>query len=252
MQELIEPARKFSVQLDKLFAAPQTDIAFISERIEAAFDYFFTPMDNLVHEILWKLEEVKRIKKVKAFFEELLVLEEAQTKAVLHLLKAHTLIKALVSGLEISKENLNTSAIKNYKTTKTEAIQSQFKSMNVTLIEDEQDIERYTAKKEKKTKEPKKSTFLVTFELWQQKNSIAEIADVRKLTRQTICTHLAKLIEIKAVNITEVLPEDKIAALIKIFEGYEETSLNPLKEQYGDQFTWDELKMFKASQSIKA
>ncbi len=34
-------------------------------------------MDDLVYEILWKLEEVKRTKKAKAFFEELSVLEEA-------------------------------------------------------------------------------------------------------------------------------------------------------------------------------
>ena len=247
MNELIEPARKFTAQLDKLFASEKPDMAFILERVQAAFDYFFQPMDNLVHEILWKLEEVKRIKKVKAYFEELLVLEEAQTKAVLQLLKAKTLIQAVVSGLEISKENLNTSAIKNYKINKIETIQTQFKSTNVTLIEDEEDIAHYTSKKEKKTKEPKKSTFLITYELWQEKNSINEIANLRKLTKQTICTHLAKLIEIKAVNVSEVLPEHKLQALSKIFEGYEETSLNPLKEKYGDQFTWDELKMFKAS-----
>jgi hypothetical protein len=40
-------------------------------------------MDDLVFEILWKIEEVKRIKG-KDVYEELIVLEEVQTKAVLH------------------------------------------------------------------------------------------------------------------------------------------------------------------------
>lgn len=248
MSELLDPARKFVAQLDKLFAVEPFNIEFISERVNAAFDYFFLPLDNLVHEILWKLEEIKRVKKAKAFFEEVLVLEEAQTKAVLHLMKTKALVQAIVSGQEISKENLNTAAIKNYKINKIDAIQTQFKSVNVTLIEDEYDIERYASSKTKKTKEPKKSTFLITYELWQGKNSISEIANIRKLTKQTIYAHIAKLIEIKSVNIVDVLPEDKIFALTEAFKGYEaETSLNPLKEKYGDTFTWDELKIFKAS-----
>ncbi len=43
------------------------------------------------------------------------------------------------------------------------------------------------------------------------------------------------------------MPEDKIQELAKAFKGYREETLNGLKEQYGDKFTWDELKMFKAS-----
>lgn len=251
LNELIPPSKKFLTQLDQLFAEDSFDIRFVAERIQAAFDYFFLPMDNLVGEILWKLEEVKRIKKVKAFFDELSELEEAQTKTILRLMKAKLLVQTLVAGETISKESMQSSQIKNYKINKLESIQSQFKSTNITLIEDEEDLERYTAKKKTKTKDPKKSTFLVTYELWQEKNSVKEIAEIRKLTTQTIYTHLAKLIEIKAISISEVLPEDRIQELAKIFEGFEGESLTPLKEKYGNEFTWDELKVFKATLDIK-
>ena len=250
MGELVEPARKFLNQLNKVFEADSVDINFVSERIQAAYDYFFKAMDGLVGEILWKLEEIKRVKKAKVYFDELLELEELQTKAILRMMKAKVLIQTIAAGQEISKENINTVAIRNYKSNKVEAIQTEFKAQNVTLIEDEYDVERYTSKKAAKTKEPKKSTFLVTYELWQEKNTISEIANIRKLTKQTICTHLAKLIEIKAVTISEVLPEDKLKALAQAFEGYEEESLNPLKEKCGDTFTWDELKLFRASLSV--
>jgi hypothetical protein len=45
-------------------------------------------MDALVLKSL-KLEEVKRTKKPKAFYEELIVLEELQTKAVLRMKANH-------------------------------------------------------------------------------------------------------------------------------------------------------------------
>lgn len=246
IDSLLEPSQKFIIQLNKIFNKDNVDLVHVSERFQAAYDYFIKPMDDLVFEILWKIEEVKRQKKAKAFFDELMVLEDMQTKAVLRLMKAKLLIETVVSGEEISKEKLTSSVIKNYISHKTETIQAQYKEMNVTLIEDEADIDRYT-KKKKTAKEPKKSTVQETYELWLQKNSIKEIAAIRKLTTQTIGSHIAKLIESGTIRITDVLPEDKILELEKAFKGYKEDTLNGLKELYGDQFTWDELKMFKAS-----
>lgn len=207
MEKLIDPSQKFILQLRKLFTE-NPDLQFVNERIQAAFNYFLLPMDNLVYEILFKLEEVKRIKKVKAYYDELLVLEELQIKAVLRLMKAKLMIEILIKGETISKEKLSSDEIKYYRINKMETVTQEFKKLKIKLIDDEEDIDRY-AKKEKK-KEPKKSTLQETFELWQQQLSVAEIAAIRKLTEQTIGGHLAKLIEAKSIKISEVLPEDKI------------------------------------------
>jgi hypothetical protein len=244
--ELLEPSRKFLSQLDKLFASESFDINHISERIHAAFNYFFVPMDNAVYDILWKLEEVKRVKKAKAYYEELLVLEELQIKTVLQLMKAKLLVKTVVSGATISKENLNSEEIKCYRINKITEIQAKFKALNITLVEDDFDADRYASNKISKTKEPKKSTVQETFELWQQKNAIKEIAAIRKLTPQTIYGHFAKLIEAEQVQLSEVLPEDKIEALSKVFKGFKGESLAELMEINGDKFTWNEMRMFKA------
>lgn len=83
--------------------------------------------------------------------------------------------------------------------------------------------------------------------MWLDKNTISEIAKTRVLTKQTIYGHLAKLIEAKTISISDVFPEDKIQELSTAFEGYNEETLNGLKEKIGDKFTWDELKIFKAS-----
>jgi hypothetical protein len=246
METLLEPSSKFISQLNKLFNQETVDLKFIYERIQAAFNYFLQPMDDLVYQILWKLEEVQHMKKAKAFHDELLVLEELQIKAVMRLMKAKLLIETVVNGETISKEKLLSDEIKYYKTRKLELIIPKFKSENITLIENDIDVERYTKNKKEK-KEPKKSTVQETYELWLEKNSVKEIADLRKLTKQTIYGHLAKLIEAETISISEVLPPEKIQDLAKAFDGYKEETLNGLKEQYGEKFTWDELRLFKSS-----
>jgi len=246
---ILEPARKFPNKMDKFFSAEVIDYAFVEERVQAAYQYFFTQMDELVYEILWKLEEVKRIKKVKAFYDELSVLEELQIKAVLRLMKAKLLVNTIASRETLSKEKLTSEEIKTYKIKKTEAIQKRFKELNITLIEDDADVERYT-KKTKAKKELKKSTVQETYELWLQQNTIKEIAVLRKLSLQTIGGHIAKLIASRTIAISNVLPEDKIQELAEAFKEYNEESLTPLKEKTGNQFTWDELKWFKASLEV--
>jgi hypothetical protein len=245
--DLQEHARKFIIQLDKLFSLTVVDYLYIEERVNAAYNYFFEKMDAVVHDILWKLEEVIRIKKVKAFHDELLVLEELQIKVVLRLMKARLMLNTITSNKTISKENLTSHEIKYYKIDKVEAIRQEFKKLNVTLIDDNVDLERYNKKKKKEKVAPKKSTVQETYELWLEKKSIKEIATIRMLTPQTIGGHLAKLIEAETIAITDVLPKERIQELSKIFEGYQEESLSPLKEKVGDSFTWDELKMYQAS-----
>ena len=173
------------------------------------------------------------------------MLEELQVKAVLRLMKAKLLMETVLKGETISKEKLVSEDIRFYKIKKREQVAEAFKKVNVTLIEDDADLERYS--KKKKTKEPKKSTVQETYELWIQRNSIKEIANIRKLTPQTISNHLCKLIESQTISLNDVLPEHKISELAKAFKGFKGDSVSELKEKYGDTFTWDELKMYKAS-----
>ncbi|WP_347067189.1 helix-turn-helix domain-containing protein [Flavobacterium sp. WV_118_3] len=245
VHELREPSQKFIAQLTKLFQQEPVDLAFIEERINKAFDYFFPKMDELTFELYWKIEEIKRLKKVKAFFEELSELEELQTNAVLRLLKVKLLLRAVLENKEISKEVLVSPYLQKYKQDKIEIIREALRKTAVTLIEDEADIERYTAKK-KKTKEPKKSTYEETLELWTQNLSITEIAGIRKLTVGTVYTHFSKLIQMEAIEISDILPQDKLKNLASAFKEYSGEGLGEIKEKYGDEFSWEELRLYKA------
>ena len=249
IEKVVEPAKKFIQQLNVLFTQETVDLNHISERIQAAYTYFMDPMDELVFEILWKLEEVKRLKKAKAYFDELVLLEELQTKAVLRLMKAKLLIETVVSGETISKEKLTSPEIKMYVSRKVAAIQATFKKVNINLIEDDLDEERYLPKKKTKSS-TKKTTVEETYDLWKQNNSIAEIASIRMLTKQTIYGHFVRLIQTEMVAIEDLIPSDKLDQLAAAFAGYKEESLNALMEKYGDTFSWEEARMFKASLTI--
>ena len=244
---LLDPASKFMAQLNKLFATETIDYLFINDRIQAAYGYFYDKLDKLEYEILYKIEEIKRVKQVKQFYDELLVLEELQTKSILRLMKAKRMTEAIIHQKTISKESLNSPEITNYKANKMERVVEDFKRNNQNLIADKEDVSFYEPKKKNTEKTPKKSTIQITYEYWIDKNSIEEIANLRKLTVGTILSHFTKLIQDKAVSINDIMPEDKIEALTKAFYGYKEESLNSMKEQLGDAFSWEELRMFKAS-----
>ena len=246
IDNLIDPSRKFVLQLNKLFAAENIDLKFIKARVDAAFNYFYKPMDLLVYEILWKLEILKRIPKVKAFYEELSMLEELQIKAVLRMLKAKRLIEILVSGDSISKEKLMSDEIRNYKINKVNIIKEQFKKENQTLVEETEELNRYS-KTKKTAKTAKKSTYEETFDLWQQKKTITEIAQIRKFTEQTILGHLSRYVENKTIALNELLSVDKIQELQIAFKDYKGETLSEMKEQVGDRFGWDELRLFRST-----
>lgn len=251
--ELIEPAKNFRIQLDRLFQSENVDLKFVEERIKKAYDYFFPKLDYILGELLLKIEEVQRIKRVKEFYLKLSELEEKQTQILLQLFKAVKLIKIINEGKEINKENLNSEISLNYRKNKIQEAQELFKSKKATLIEEKEDFDtNFYLPKKKSSKEPKKSTVQETYELWIQKNSVKEIAKIRVLTPQTIYGHLGKLILAGTISISDVLPDDKIHQLAKAFQGYEEESLNALKESVGDQFTWDELRLYKMALAFEA
>jgi hypothetical protein len=242
--QLLDPAGKFMSQLDKLFYASEVDLKHISDRIGAAFQYFLKPMDTLVDNILWRMQEVQRQKNAKTLYTDLLNLEDLQVKVVQRLMRSQLLIKAVLEGITINKETLFSADIQQYKIRKLEAIVAKFKEQNLSLVEEEE--VRYSNEKKPK-KEAKKSTFLETLELFQQNKTAKEIAEIRKFTVGTIHSHFTKLIEIKAISIDAVMDSEKIAILKIAFADYTDESLNSMKEKLTDDFSWEELKMFKAS-----
>jgi uncharacterized protein YpbB len=241
------PSSKFMSQLHKIFHEKELNTAFLQERCVAAYEYFFTTLDAVAEELLLKIEEIKRTKKVKAFYDELMALEEMQIKAILQLKKVRLLTQIITEGKEISKENLTSNEIAVYKINKLVTVAQRFRTENATLVEEAEDVSYYEDPKKEKIKEPKKATIEITLEFWMQGLSIPDIAKQRKLTSSTIFNHFTKLIQLETVELADILPEDKINSLAVAFKDFTGESLGELKEIHADKFSWDELRLFKAS-----
>lgn len=247
---LLDTSQKFISQIQKICLQETIDIPFLAERCEAAYQYYFKTLDYQVTDLLLKIAEVSNLKKVKTFHDELLELEEIQVKTVLQLKKSVLLVKNLVNGIEFNKKTMSSDDMKYYKINKIGSLSEQFKQIDGFV---EREFSEVFSKKTKtkKTKEksttPKKTTLEITLEYWKENLSIHEIAAKRKLTLSSVYAHFTKLIQMEVIELSDLLPEDKILALKKAFEGYNNEGLGLLKDKYGDEFSWDELRLYKAS-----
>ncbi len=98
-----------------------------------------------------------------------------------------------------------------------------------------------------KAKIETKLTQLKTYELWQEGKSIDEIAAERELSRGTIISHLAWLIERgKRVDLNRLVKPGKQKIIKKTAKKIGFDKLRPIKEMLGDDFSYDEIKLVVA------
>ena len=245
---LLDSSKKFINQIQKICYQETIDIPFLAERCEAAYQYYFKTLDYQVTDLLLKIAEVSNLKKVKTFHDELLELEEIQVKTILQLKKSVLLVKNLVNGIEFNKKTMSSDDMKYYKINKIASLSEQFKQIDGFIEKDySETFSKKTKAKKAKSTEPKKATIEITLDLWKENLSIHEIAAKRKLTPSSVFVHFTKLIQLEVLQIEDLLPEDKIAALENAFKDYNNEGLGLLKEKHGDEFSWDELRLYKAS-----
>lgn len=251
VQSSVDPAKKFRNQLENLFRNERLDMDFVFERVQAAYTYFFKILDGVLTSNLKKIAELRRVKKTKAYSEELEELDELLTEAILKMKKARILMEAIVAGREITKELVWTTEVKNYKVAKIAALQQELRQ-NPSLLdmhsdEEEEIIQLKKPKKEPKEKKEKRSTYDQSWDLWNDGHTIEEIARIRQLSENTIYGHFTFLIKAEKVELSDVMDAKRINELADLFGDYQGTSLGPLKEQLGDAVTWEELKLYQAS-----
>ena len=251
IQNTRDAARKFQLQLSNLLHQSTIDLAFINERVQAAYSYFFKILDGIVYSTLKKMDEICRKPKIKQLMEELEELDEAQTEVVLKLKRARLFMEATLNGNNITKELIWNEEIKNYKISKLALIKNE-KRQNRSLLDlgDDSDEIILIKKKEKPIKKEKKLTYEVTLDLVSEGKSIEEIARIRQLSINSIYSHLTKLIQLEKIELSDVISKERVAELENYFEDYTELSLTPLKEKLGDLVTWEELKLYRASTLI--
>jgi len=244
----MEPARRFRGQIDRLFSERNIDSEHIISRVEAGYDYFFKTIDGMVYSTLKKMAEAQQKKNTKTFNEELEELDQLLTDTVLRMKKARILTEALLTGRELDKHVIVNQEIKNYKTTKVSLVRNELRESKTTFDFDTDFIEVKTKSSTKKVaKKAKISTYDQTLEMLKDGKTVDQISKERQLGETTIYGHCVRLIRLEKLALDEVLERDRINALSDIFDQYDGMSLTPLKEKVGNDFTWEELKLYQAS-----
>lgn len=244
LEELVLLAAKFTKQLKHIFYQQPVDIHFVKERVDKAYAYFFPSLDHVVFELLFTMAQVRGKRQMKTFFTELEELEDQTIKAVLDLKKTKQLVDLVIKKERITKENLRSLEVGEYRINHLTHIASLLRTNRLDL-QDDYDLIEDLKSRDKEKKEKKKSTFVLTHELWMEGLRVDAIAAERKLTPTTIFSHLAKLISDGKIELYEVLDQAKINRLSEVFTQHEGKSLSDIKAASANEFTWEELKLYQ-------
>ena len=236
---------KFLQELHTLFTAHDLRIDHLLQRLNKAYDYFYPKLDELAYDTLFVLEQSKKKKGFVLFTEQLRVFEDEHIKMVLKLIKTNKMVQLFGNGIDFSKENLNDQDVTSYRLNHLTRIKEILRTQILDVEEIEDDVKQIP-------KTVKVATTDKTFALWQQKLTIAEIANERKLSVQTIYQHIAKLISEDKIDITAVISIKKITILKELFQNNTDKTLTEIKAEAPENITWDDLRIYKASiKSVK-
>ncbi|MFZ9028954.1 MAG: helix-turn-helix domain-containing protein, partial [Crocinitomicaceae bacterium] len=242
-----EAARKFRNELTRNFSQTRVDMDHVVKRVDAAYEYFFKILDNVLVSNLKKMAELQQQRGTKSYNEELEELDLLLTETILKLKKSRLLTEAVRNKRALSKEVIMTPEVLNYKIGRIEMVKDEIRAEHSTFDFDTDFVQLKTKKQKRASSKQKEPTHIVTMNLIKEGKTMDEVAKERQLSKQTIATHCARLIQEEKLDLRDVMEAKRINELYDIFEEYDGGSLTPLKEQVGKKFTWDELKLYRAS-----
>ena len=97
-------------------------------------------------------------------------------------------------------------------------------------------------KKKEEKKEPKKDTKIVSYEMFRQGMSIAEIAKARDLVTGTIAGHLEQYVRSGKIKVEQVVKAENLAKIRKYLEEHEYMGMFAIKAALGDDVSYADIK----------
>jgi len=236
-QKITATADTFINQLKNLFAQQTEHTLFnVSKRVQAAVKYFSPLIKEVSDKFLIQIESIKEEKQIKTYLTELLELEIVIYEQLKKIHKSKALLQAIIDGKEFSKAD--TDALLN-----TVEREEQLKKA-ITLKGMALKVRTAT---EKQKKEPKPDTKLLSFELYEQGKTLAEIAKERGLSLGTIEGHLAYYVSTQQLDVNKLVKPNKIRNIADAVESQKTKSMATIREFLGKDYSFGEIKMVLAS-----
>ncbi|WP_443937681.1 helix-turn-helix domain-containing protein [Pedobacter sp. MW01-1-1] len=236
-QKISATADSFVNQLKNMLAQKTEHTLFnVSKRVEAALKYFNPLIKEVSDKFLQQIEAIKEEKQIKTYLTELLELEILIYEQLKKMHKSKALLEALIEGKEFSKADTD-------KLLNTEQRNEQLQK----ALQLKGEVLKVKTATEKKKKDPKPDTKLLTFELYNQDKTIAEIAKERGLSVGTIEGHLAYYVSTQQLEVTKFVKANKIKNISDAVENLKTKSLTKVREFLGKDYSFGEIKMVLAS-----
>ncbi len=217
-----ETAQKFSRQLSQLLPAAEADgYQQLQQRTTAAVGYFSRILEE---EILTPLQEhigdVRVKQKVKKYLQDLQLLKVIFTRKKQQLDDALQMIEGLRKGVDTNRLF-------------SELEQSR-RSRETPIPESEAPTSS--------GKPAKGETNRISLGMFKEGVPIAEIASRRSLTTTTVESHLASFIASGEIDIKQLVPENKIKAILDVIQQIGGSALGPFKSRLGDDYSFGEIR----------
>jgi uncharacterized protein YpbB len=193
---------KFIRQLHQL----QHNKEELLDRTQKASDYFLAVIKEVLHMLHTHLAEVSQLSQRKGYMAVLNEWDQLLMNQWLCMDRAKLLVQSDQTDVIVALKE-RPQVIKELRDMHLRDIYAQVREL--TVAERKSLKKKVSTKKIKATKEPKKSTYEVTLELYTQKIPLEEMAKQRGLTPSTIESHLAKLVTMGKLDIHEFLSSEE-------------------------------------------
>ncbi|MDQ3072377.1 MAG: helix-turn-helix domain-containing protein, partial [Bacteroidota bacterium] len=220
-----EIAGKFINQLTQLFRIDPVDYTFLRSRIMAARGHFAPLLKSMSTNILEHIGEVKKEKGTKQYIADLLALDSHFYSCSQGMAKAEALINAAVNDTELSAGQLRDDR----------EIQGRVEQVGNAF------------KKVKHQSEEKGSSKEVSYNMYKEGKSVKEIAEARVLSQGTIEGHLGHYVGTGHIHAAELVPEDKVSAIITASKKLGTIQATKIKQELGEGYTYGEIRIALAS-----
>lgn len=223
---------KFIIQLTQIFEGKEEQYKqHLQSRIIAAKNHFEPILKRLSKHVFGHIERVKTESKVKAYLQELVEIESYIFKQIQLILKAESMVKSSIENSGFSKTSIGGH------------LDEQDRVKELAVVSGA--IKKQTKKSEAKT--DKINTKDVSYQLYLQHKSLAEIAKERGLTQTTIENHLAHYVALGLIDVHDFINIEKSEPIRAALQSSPMPVLTAIKNTLGDKYSYSDIRFVMAS-----
>jgi hypothetical protein len=217
--QLQEVSVKFNMQLERILAnAHQDGYAHLRERVYKGVQHFSESLDQIAASLTQHIATSKINPRVKKYISELSILKVTIDRKLYQLRQTIKIADALMTGMD------------------TDAL--------LKLVEENKKLREVDAlPPAKETAKPKKGeTRFFSLQLFNQGNTISDIAALRSLAVGTVENHLAAFIPTGEIKIEDLVSKNKIEIISKIIDEHRGMTTSFIKKKLGNDYRYSEIK----------